>query len=98
MQVKYIDDASQMASVNLKKSLAPDVSQRARPLNYHERTEMVLNPDENVILSELQKFLDFTKTNKLVINRKKCFVMKFSRAKKLDFPAEITIGDSTFLK
>ena len=24
MQVKYIDDASQMASVNLKKSLIPD--------------------------------------------------------------------------
>jgi hypothetical protein len=98
MQVKYIDDASQMASVNLKKSLVPDVSQRARPLNYHERTEMVLNPDENVILSELQKFLDFTQTNKLVINKKKGFVMKFSRAKKLDFPAEITIGDSDILE
>ena len=52
MQVKYIDDASQMASVNLRKSLIPDLSQR--PLNLHERTEMVLKHEENVILSELK--------------------------------------------
>ena len=98
MQVKYIDDASQMASVNLKKSLIPDISKRTRPLNFHERTEMVLDPEENVIQSELQKFYNFTQTNKLVINKKKCFVMKFSRAKKFDFPAEITIGDSEILQ
>ena len=46
---------------------------------------MVLDPEENVIQSELQKFLCFTQTNKLVIN-------------KLDFPAEITIGDSEILE
>ena len=33
-----------------------------------------------------------------MINKKKCFVMKFSRAKKFDFPAEITIGDSEILQ
>ena len=70
MQVKYIDDASQMASVNLRKSLVPDLSQRPRPLNFHERTEMVLKPEENVILPELKKFYNFTQSNKLVINKK----------------------------
>ena len=35
LQVKYIDDASQIASINLKKSLIPDPAIRTRPLNYH---------------------------------------------------------------
>ena len=87
-----------MASVDLKKSLVPDLTQRSRPLKFHERTEMVLRPEENVILSELEKFFNFTQTNKLVINQKKCFVMKFSRAKKYDFPPEITIGGSDILE
>ena len=59
---------------------------------------MVLKPEENVILSELKKFYNFTQSNKLVINKKKCFVMKFSRSRKLDFPAEITIGGSDILE
>ena len=74
MQVKYIDDASQMASVNLKKSLVHDTTTRQRPLSFHERTEMVLDIEDNVIQSELEKFHIFTQANKLVINRKKCFV------------------------
>ena len=98
MQVKYIDDPYQMASVNLKKSLEPDTSRRPRPLNYHERTEMVLDPQENVIQAELENFYEFTQTNKLVINKKKCFVMKFSRARKYDFSAGITIGGSEILE
>ena len=37
LQVKYIDDASQMASFTLKKSLIPDPIIRTTPLNYHEK-------------------------------------------------------------
>jgi hypothetical protein len=55
-----------------------DPVSRPRPLNFHERTEMILSSEENVLLSELQKFHEFAETNKLVINRKKCYVMKFS--------------------
>ena len=68
LQVKYIDDASQMASINLKKSLIPDPITRPRPLNYHERTEMVLNPQEDIMQQELNLFLEFTQNNKLLIN------------------------------
>ena len=59
MQVKFIDDASQIASVNLKKSLIPDTQVRPRPLNYSERTEMILNPTEDVLQQELEKFFLF---------------------------------------
>ena len=94
--IKYIDDASQMASV--KKSLVQDNNVRPRPLNYHERTEMTLNPEENILQQELDKFYQFTLRNKLVINKRKCFVMQFSRSKNYDFPPEFTIGGSDLLE
>ena len=98
LQVKYIDDASQIASINLKKSLIPDPTIRIRPLNYHERTEMVLNPQEDIMQQELNLFYEFTQNNKLLINNKKCFAMQFSKPKKYDFPAEFTIGGSEILE
>ena len=47
-QLKYIDDSTQMASINLKKSLIPDEVARPRPLNYHERNQLVLKEEENI--------------------------------------------------
>ena len=71
MQVKFVDDATQIASVDLKKSLIQDTVSRQRPLNFHEQTEMIVSPEENILNTELQKFHDFAVSNKLVINRKK---------------------------
>ena len=53
---KYIDDCSQVASVNLRVSLTPDLVDRPRPLNFHERTGMVLGPEENVLQQEMERF------------------------------------------
>ena len=92
VKVKYIDDATQAASVNLKKSLIPDPRERPRPLNYSERTRMILNPQENVLQMEVDSFCRFTTENRFVINQSKCYVMKFNRSRKFDFPAEIDIG------
>ena len=98
IQLKYIDDASQIASINLKKSLIQDTKSRQRPLKYSERTGMVLNQTEDILQQELDKFFLFTEKNKLLINRKKCFVMKFTRSRKYDFPPEFTIGGSDILE
>ena len=70
MQVKFIDDSSQAASINLKLSLIPDPKDRARPLNYHERTRMVLNPVEDIVQQELTRFYEFTVENKFQISKK----------------------------
>jgi hypothetical protein len=67
-QVKYIDDSSQAASINLRVSLEPDPTPRQRPLNFHERTEMRLKMEENILQQELNKFQEFAIENKLVIN------------------------------
>ena len=97
-QFKYIDDSCQVASVNLKLSLEPDPVLRPRPLNYHERTQMRLKPQENILQQQLLKFEDFTIQNKLIINSSKCFVMYFSRSKKYAFPPEFSIGNAQVLE
>ena len=97
-QFKYIDDSCQVASVNLKVSLEPDPILRPRPLNYNERTQMRLKPEENVLQQELIKFEAFALQNKLVINSSKCSVMYFSRSKKYAFPPEFSIGTTQVLE
>ena len=98
IQMKYVDDSSKMASVNLKKSLEQDPSIRQRPLNYHERTEMRLRNSENILQQELTRFEAFCTQNKLVINSKKSFVMLFNRSRTLAFPPEFSIGNGETLK
>ena len=54
IQLKYIDDSTKAATVNLKKSLIPDPTTRPFPIQYHERTKMILNPEENILQEELE--------------------------------------------
>ena len=98
MQVKFIDDASQAASINLKLSLMPDPVQRPRPLNYYERTSMVLKLEDNIVQHELDRFYQFTLENKFVISKRKCYTMVFSRSRKYGFPPEFTLGGPDFLE
>ena len=98
MQLKYIDDSSQIASVNLMKSLEMDPTIRPRPLNYQERTQMRIKDEENILKQELDKFQEFTLKNKMVINSAKCYVMLFTRSKSFAFPPEFSIGGSEILE
>ena len=75
IQVKFIDDASKAASINLKVSLAQDPVERPRPWNYHERLGTILKPEHDILQSELDRFHSWSVLNKMVVNEKKCFVM-----------------------
>ena len=70
IQLKYIDDSTQAASINLKKSLTADPQSRPRPLKYHERHETILKQEEDLLQQELDRFYLWTIENKLPINRK----------------------------
>ena len=98
IQLKYIDDSSKAASVNLKRSLTKDPVERPQPLNFHERFGTVLKPEENILQMELEKFHNWTLENKLLANTKKCFTMQFSRSRVFDFPLEFKLGNSEFLE
>ena len=93
-----MDDTTQIVSVNLKQSLIPDPIIQPRPLNFHERTEMILARQENVLQDELDRFALCAEENKLLINRSKCFLMQILRSRKYDFPPEFSVKDSEILE
>ena len=98
MQLKYIDDSSKAASINLKRSLIEDPVNRPRPLNFHERHQTILKPEENILQDELDRFHAWTVDNKLSVNSGKCNIMQFSRSRKYDFPLDFSIGESDGLE
>ena len=98
LQLKYIDDSSKVATVNLKRSLKRDPAERPRPLNFHERHQTIIKDEENSLQYELTRFHEWTVNNKFLVNTKKCYVMQFSRSRSYDFPIEYTIGGSEMLE
>ena len=92
IQLKFVDDASKAASMNLKFSLIPDPKCRRFPLSYSERTQMILDPKENVLQHDLTRFNFETQQSNLVANRKKTFVMLFNFSRKYAFPPEFQLG------
>ena len=69
-QEKYIDDCTQAASVNMRVSLIPDFQEIPRPLSFHERTQMVLNPEEDILQQEMRRFNKEALENRLAVNQK----------------------------
>ena len=92
IQLKFVDDSSKAASVDLRNSLIPDPKTRQFPLRYTERTQMVLHPDENVLQHELTRFQRETQTQNFVTNKNKTFIMLFNSSRKYAFPPEFTLG------
>jgi len=97
IQLKYVDDATKAASINLTNSLIQDPLTRQMPLQYHERTKMIIDPQENVLQMELDRFQKETAENNFVANEKKTAVMIFNNSKKYDFPPEFKLGASEIL-
>ena len=97
-KVKYLDDGSVAVSVNLKKCLKPIPVKRARPLNYHERTEQILPAENNLLQYYLHDTENFVNENKMKINNKKTKVMIFNKARKWDFPPELSLADQINLE
>ena len=98
IQLKFVDDSTKAASVNLKRSLVPDPETKPFPLNYHERTQMVLDPRENLLQIELDRFNKEAVENNFVTNKKKTFVMVFNPTKSYAFSPTFKLGDSETLQ
>ena len=98
LQLKYIDDSSKVASINLKRSLTEDPVVRPSPLNYHKRHRTIIKPEEDILQHELDRFHVWTTENKFLVNSSKCYTMQFSRSRKYDFPLEYRIGSSEVLE
>ena len=93
--VKFVDDGTVAVSVNLKTSLVPDPSGRPRPLNYQERTEHILPPENNLLQHIVQDTEIFAEANKMKLNKEKTKIISFSKSRKWDFPPELEFVDGT---
>jgi hypothetical protein len=97
--VKYIDDASQARSIDLKKCLLKlDLSGRPRPLEFFEHTGYQLDPVKNELQVDLSELKAFTDQNLMVINQKKTQIMCFNFRTSLKFPPIFYVGDSAPLE
>ena len=85
-KVKFVDDGTVAVSVELKSCLVPDPVERARPLNYHERTRHILPDQNNMLQYYIQDTEQFVEQNNLVINKDKTKLMIFNKSRNWDFP------------
>ena len=56
---------------------------------------MILNPEENILQDELERFAKEVAENNLVINTKKSLIMMCNPSRKYDFPPEFKIGPNS---
>ena len=98
IQLKFVDDSTKAASINLKKSLIPDPETKPYPLNFHQRTQMVIDPNEDMLQNELNRFQKETSENNFITNKKKTYVMVFNPTRKYAFSPEFRLGDSNILQ
>ena len=96
--LKYIDDGTVAATINLTTYLIPDPILRQRPLSFRERCQLVLPAENNPLQYILTDTEEFAARNKMLINKKKTEVMMFSTSRKLDFPPELHFADHTIVQ
>ena len=95
MSVKYIDDGSVAAAVDLKSNLIVDPTPHPRPLTHSQHTGHCLPSERNLLQMFICDAENFAEKNKMLINKKKTTAMKFTNSKKYDFPLSLHFTDGT---
>ena len=79
---KYVDDLTLAEALDLKKCLVSDSENSfVKPLNYHNRTEHKLPPQQSQVQDQLHKLQEYAKVNEMKINVKKTKSMLFNTAR-----------------
>ena len=63
----------------------------ARPLEYHNRTEQVLQPEDSQVQAQLCELSKYAETNQMKVNHKKSKVMLFNTSRNNDFCPKMKI-------
>jgi hypothetical protein len=96
IKVKFIDDLSVAAKVNLETDLGSYIG-RPKPLTFDERFETKLSDDVNILQKIMDNLKIFANERQMVINCDKSVVMKFSKSRTKSFPSEIKV-DNEYLE
>ena len=98
IQLKFVDDSTKAASINLKNSLVPDPNWKPFPINYHEGTGMIINPQDNILEIQLDHFHKEATENNFITNKKKTTIMVFNATRIHAFSPEFRLGTSEILQ
>ena len=97
--LKYIDDLTFAAAINLKENLIgnPDPNP-PQPLSYHERTQHILPLEKDIIHQQFNELKTFANDHQMVINEDKTKAMLFNTGKKYDFLPQIRTESGEMLE
>jgi hypothetical protein len=90
-KVKWVDDITICAAVELESALVPEDRAVPRPVPYHARTGHRLPPDRNPLQHELDKLREYTDSHKMAINHKKSRAMILNKRRKWDVMPELSV-------
>ena len=91
-KVKWVDDGSLMASLDMASSLVPDTRpELQRPVPYRGRFELRLPREKNTLQDEIDSLNQYAIDHPMSINHQKTKVLLFSRHRKYDFIPEIQL-------
>ena len=91
-KVKWVDDGSLMASLDMASSLVPDTRpELQRPVPYRGRFELRLPREKNTLQDEIDSLNQYATNHLMSINHQKTKVLLFSRHRKYDFLPEIQL-------
>ena len=91
-KVKWVDDGSLMASLDMARCLVPDTRpDLQRPVPYRGRFEMRLPRELNKLQDEMDSLNTYATNHLMSINHQKTKVLLFSRHRKYDFVPEIQL-------
>ena len=76
--MKYFDDVTIAAKIDLKSDLIPDSSGRVRPLSFDESSELVIKSESNTLQNSIVEFQEFANTNLLKSNPTKSQAITFN--------------------
>ena len=91
--LKYVDDLSFLASIDLKTNLKLNPNP-LRPPTYHDRTGHFLPKEICEISKQLLKLEAFVQKHEMKVNPDKSKVMLFNTSKNWDFTPKVSLGNS----
>ena len=91
LKMKFVDDLSIAARVNLNADLIDDMG-RQRPLTFDERFQTKLSDDANMLQEIVNRLKDFAGERQMLVNNDKSSVMMFTTSRIKAFPAEIFLN------
>ena len=90
--LKYVDDLTIAEAMKLKNVLHVDNNLCwKRPLNYHNRTEQILNHGDSKVQAQLSELVVYANTNEMKINQGKSKAMLFNTSTINNFSPELEI-------